>query len=346
MKHFRMIKTFLLTVLLTAFAAGALARTDKHAKSVSRPRIERVVAADPNVVISLCLVSGDITVRGWDQKQVRVSSSDADQFEFRRAAGISDADAAKEMTVLPSNSSSHRSASCLFDGSVELDVPRGATVRLQTHNGDIKVTGVSSVTASTLNGGVDLDSVKSSVDAKTIGGDLSLRNSTGPAKLQTVGGDIQVSRSGPAAAGDACEATSVGGEIAFNQASYSDLKATTVAGALSLSGPLAAGGRYQFKSISGDVSLALPADSSFRIDATISQGSELVSDFALRLTTDQTRPPTPPTPPRPPAKKHSSFDPSAFAGAFGMQHINGVYGTGDASITVSSFSGGIFLRKK
>jgi len=141
----------------------------------------------------------------------------------------------------------------------------------------------------------------------------------------------------------------VGGDITLEKIGFVELKAKTVSGTVSLSGPLAAGGRYDFKTISGDVTLALPADSSFRLDAKLSRGGELVTEFPLRITTEPNG--TSPQSSRrsgPAARGNSTIDAEEMVkgSGYGLQHINGVYGTGDALITASSFSGAINLRKK
>jgi hypothetical protein len=353
MKDFRLFKVPLLMTALIGSALGltdgARARTDKHAKRVSGPSVERVVAAQPNVTVSVCLVSGDIKVHGWDRNEVRARSNDAETIEFRRPAGERESDPAREITVLLSDMPSHRSGPCSADADIELDVPRGAIVRLQTRDGDIEVLDVSTVSATAQAGDLELGGVKQSVEAHTIGGNISLSNSTGSTRLYTVGGSIEARSVGPASAGDSFEAVTVGGEITIEKTAFVQMKARTVAGGLSLSGPLAAGGRYEFKTISGDISLALPSDSSFRLDATLSRGGELVTEFQLKITTELKAPSAPP-PPRsgPPAKGDLTIDPDTVirGSGYGLQRISGVYGTGDALITASSFSGAIHLRKK
>ncbi len=228
-------------------------------------------------------------------------------------------------------------------------MPRGANVRLQTRDGDIQVADVSTVSANTQAGDLDLAGVKRSVEAHTIGGNISLRNSTGSAELHSVGGNIEAGGVGPAVAGDVFEAATVGGDIRLDKTSFVELEARTVGGDLSLSGPLAVGGRYEFKTISGDVSLTLPADSSFRLDAKLSRGAELVTDFPLRLTSEPSAPLSQSSRRTgPPAKDDAMIDPETLVkgSGYSLQHIRGVYGTGNALITVSSFSGAINLRKK
>ena len=348
-------RTFTFPLLLVAligtpigFAVVASAHPDKHARKAPGPVVERVVAADPSVALSLCIASGDLKVHGWDRNEVRARSNDAAEIEFRRPAGARDSNPAREITVMIADTTPRRAGSCSFEGDIELDVPRGASVRLQTRDGDIQVADVSTVSANTQAGDLDLAGVKRSVEARTIGGNISLRNSTGSAQLHSVGGTIEAGGVGPAVAGDAFEAATVGGDIRLDKTSFVELEARTVDGDLSLSGPLAVGGRYEFKTISGDVSLTLPADSSFRLDATLSRGGELVTEFPLKTTEPKGL--SSQSPPRsgPPAKGDLSIDPDTLikGTGYGLQRISGVYGTGDALITASSFSGAIHLKKK
>ena len=353
MKHPRTFKFLVVMAALIglsiALAAGAFARPDKHAKNLSGPMAERVAAADPSVAVSACLVSGDIKVHGWDRNEVRARSNGAAAIEFRRPVGDRESDPAKEITVLIADTNPHRSGACSLNGDLELEVPRGASVRLQTRDGNIQVFDVSMVSANAQAGDLSLEGVKRSVEARTIGGEVALRNSTGSTQLHSVGGSIEARGVGPAATGDTFEAATVGGDITLEKIGFVELKAKTVSGTVSLSGPLAAGGRYDFKTISGDVTLALPADSSFRLDAKLSRGGELVTEFPLRITTEPNG--TSPQSSRrsgPAARGNSTIDAEEMVkgSGYGLQHINGVYGTGDALITASSFSGAINLRKK
>jgi hypothetical protein len=340
MKYSGTLRILLLKAVLVALAASAWAGPGRLSKPLTGSEIERIVAADPGVVLTVCSVSGDIKVTGWDRNQVRARSRDANEIEFKRPVGVADANLAKEITVIIGGEMHARAGSCLLNGNIELDVPRGASVQLRTQNGDISVNDVGTVSARAQSGNVELDGIKQAAEATTIGGRVSLRNSKGSARLHSVGGDVEVRRAGPAKNVDTLEASSVDGDITIEQASYRDLKATTVNGRLSLSGPLTAGGHYLLKTISGSVSLALPADSSFNLDAKLSRGAELVNDFALRLTSEPDR--SPPQPPRPPTRRDATGDPETYS----MRHVNGVYGSGDASISVSSFMGAIYVRKK
>src|SRR6266571_2936112 len=90
---------FVIPLLMVSWTV-AHARTDKHEKKTGRQSVERTVAADPNVLLSLCLMSGSIKVHGWNRNQVRARSSDAAEIELRRTGTPNDSDPAKKLTLL------------------------------------------------------------------------------------------------------------------------------------------------------------------------------------------------------------------------------------------------------
>src|SRR5262245_8841262 len=61
--------------LLFVFSAGAAYGNSPGDKRNSQ-QVERTVAADPRVVVSACIASGDVTVHGWDRNEVRARISD------------------------------------------------------------------------------------------------------------------------------------------------------------------------------------------------------------------------------------------------------------------------------
>src|SRR2546426_11825739 len=77
-------RTPLMVLLLIGASIAAPARTDKRDEKKRGPKVERTIAADPGVSISACLMSGSITVHGWDRNEVRARSTEADEILFSR----------------------------------------------------------------------------------------------------------------------------------------------------------------------------------------------------------------------------------------------------------------------
>jgi hypothetical protein len=127
--------------------------------------------------------------------------------------------------------------------------------------------------------------------------------------------------------------------------------------------------------MSGDITLTLPGDSSFSLNAKVSNDGEIISDFPLKLIPDAapSSPPdpapapapsvvitAPPKSPAPGAMPHASPVIVKVAPRMSkvivttpvitvtptLRRVNAVCGAGDASIQVASFSGTLHLVKK
>ena len=317
-----------ISVLLISWAV-AVARPRKHTREPRDQRVERTIAAAPDVVLSVCLGAGSLSVQAWHQNQVRVRSSDGLPIELRRPAGASNSGPAKELSVVIGNVLTRPGSSCLPFGDIQLDVPRAASLRLQTRDAGVSVSGVARVNVVTQGGTVNVQRVTRVVDVVSIGGNISVQNSKAAIKLHSIGGSIDAHGVAPSAAGDVCEAGTVSGDITLAQISHGQVIVSTVSGDVSFTSSLTHGGHYSFQAIQGDVSLFLPADSSFRLSANLGRGGNVNSDFPLGYSLRVVEQPDP-------LKKRDS----------GFQHVEAVYGTGDALITLSSFGGAVRLRKK
>ncbi|MEK6335449.1 MAG: DUF4097 family beta strand repeat-containing protein [Acidobacteriota bacterium] len=321
-------RNFLIIPFLILSCAAAVARPDKRKSSKSKSddqQVERSSPADSRVEFSACLESGNITVHGWDKKEVRARVTDGMAIDFQ-PAGASAAAPPKELTLMMAG---RRGAmkSCVSFGALELYVPRDATVNLQSGDAEISVSDVGKVRIETQNGAVTVERASRGVEVSTLGGGISVSNSKGSIKVHSVGGGIDLDSLAPSLAGDVCEAITVGGEISVTQVSHAQVNLQTVGSDVTFKSALARGGRYSFQTISGDLRVTLPADSSFRVNATL-QG-EIDTDFPLKISTASPELPNN-------SKKHRVIP----------QLVEGRFGTGDALITLSTFNGSVQLRKE
>jgi Putative adhesin len=358
------ISVFILSSTATARTTGRLATpTDKGAKG---QQVERTIKADAHVAVTACVISGSIEVHGWDKNEVRARANDAAEIEFQRKDGTAEAAPAGKIVLLIADKAQGvgRASSCQSFSDIHLDVPRGASVQLQTRDGDIRVFDVATAYVNTQSGDVVIERATKAVDAGTIGGGISLRDSSGCINLHSIGGNIEAAGAGPVETSDVFEAGTVGGDIALDRVAHAHLNAHTLNGALSMSGPLAHQGRYAFKTISGDITLTVPEKSSFQLSAKISQRAELITDLPLTLKAEQSSskpaPSTPappsaapdgaaaPTPKPKPAKGDMVIKHKVLVEMpnVGLRNILAVYGSGDAVISLASFSGTIHLRKQ
>jgi hypothetical protein len=202
--------------------------------------------------------------------------------------------------------------------------------------------------------------------------------------LGSVSGSVEATNVRSLTAGDDFDAGTVSGDVMLESVGHAQVHAKSVSGSVNMNGPLVHGGRYDFKTMSGDVTLSLPADSSFKVNAKVAHGGDIISDFTITPTADTTQsrkdsvsvttstttstitssstststsvatapsPPTPPSPstaPRPaPAPRVSVvIAPTPMPDGHGVERLNGIFGSGDATLNLASFSGTVHLRRR
>jgi hypothetical protein len=284
-------------------------------------QVERAIAADPRVVVSACTLSGNVTVHGWDRKEVHARAGGI-QIELTR---VDQGKSAPATELRLTESGGHNS--CVQFGDVELDVPRGASLKVQTMNGDVRVTDVARVTVHSQSGDITIAKVHEEAIGNTIGGEISVSDSTGSFKLHTVGGSIDTHNLRSLAADDSFSASTVNGEVTLDHVQHPRISANTVNGDVRFTGALQrSGGRYNFQSISGNIRLAIPADSSFRLAASLGEGVKLNSDFNLNYSENQS--------------------PGGVTNRGAVRRIVASVGSGDTAISVSMLAGSLQLNKQ
>ena len=272
--------SFTVGLLMLSIFAHAPAR-DRNKRN---QQVERMAAADPRVIVSACTLSGSFTVRGWNRNEVRVRVSDGIEIELTRI----DQTKSERATELRVTSKSHRSnRSCLMFGDIEMDVPQGANVKLQTTSGDISVAEVARVNVTTTSGDIKLAKMQEDTSATVIGGDIFVRDSTGSFNLHSTGGSIDAREVAPVAASDSVTASTVSGEVTLTHVQHQSVSAKSVSGEVTYSGALIRNGSYNFENLSGEVRVLLPASSSFRLLASVGESVKITSDFDLKYNENQ-----------------------------------------------------------
>ena len=333
-----------------------------HENTEGKPgeKTERSLAVDPEATVTLCVASGTLTVRGWEKSEIRVRSADAAQIDFRRIDKTKDPAkpaARVDVMVLDKRSAATPRLDCQALASVEMEVPAGATVQVQTRDGDITISGVAGVYAGSQNGDISIERASKLVEAGSVGGSIVLKDSSGRVNLSSAGGGVEAINVRPGGPEDTFEVGTVSGDIQLERVSNPKVTAKTVNGALMMSGPLAKSGYYGLTNMTGDIILAMPADASFHLNAKVSEKHNIVSEFPLKYLSE---PPTPPAPaktkPQPPAPK----TPAPKAGpvvapivvekptvtmTHVLRRVTAVCGSGDATISIASFGGAVRLKK-
>ena len=376
------------TGLIISLASTTPAFHDEKKDGKSSEQLERSMPVDPSATITVCVMNGTISVRGWDKHEVHVSSGDAGVIDFRRIDKVKEKDKDKEkvietpatrvdVMVMDKSDKTGKKGDCQALADVAVEVPRGATVQVQTRDGDIHIVGVAAVYAGSQNGDIEIEGASKLVEAGSVGGSILLRDSAGRMNLSSAGGTVNVANVKGTAADDTFEVATVSGDVQLEHVSNSKLVVKTVNGSVLMTGALVRSGQYGFTTLSGDVTLELPTDASFQIVAKLSETQNIISDFKLKYselpgkpaptpkmtpapdavpqpatTKAQSAPKTaPPAPTKtPPTPKPSSpttviIKPSIAIAPYTLRRIVATCGSGDANIAVNSFSGTVRLKK-
>lgn len=356
---------FAIVGLILSLAGSTPARDEKNPKN-SGEKVEKSYPVDAQPTVTLCVSAGELTVRGWDKNEIRVRSAGAVQIDFQRIDKSKDTSKPAnrvDVMVYDKTINVNPKRDCQAFADVEMEVPAGATVQVQTRDGDITISGVAGAYAGSQNGDITIERATKLVEAGSVGGSIYLKDSSGRVNLSSAGGGVEVSNVKASSDEDTLEVGTVSGDIQLDRVSNSKIMAKTVNGTVIMSGPLAKAGSYGFTNMTGDIVLALPSDASFQLNAKVSDKHDIVSDFKL---TFQSEPPAPaPAPPVSPVKKLDKApavkDKATAKGGpivtavvvekptvvvpHGLRRVNAICGSGDATISIASFGGTVRLKK-
>ena len=343
------------------------AERERHDADADGAPVERTSAADAQAVVTLCLSQGDVLVRGWDKAEVRARAEGAGN--VRLVTPNAQPAPRVEVLVAEDKDDEPDSGDCGSAEQVELMVPRGATVNVRTHNGHVDISDVSDARVEALSGDVDVRRVTKAVLVSCLSGDVSVSDVSGPVRAVTVSGSVEARNARSLTAGDGFEAKSTSGDVTIENVKHTQVIAAAVSGNLLYTGALARGGAYDFKTISGEVTMEIPADSSFTLHAKVVVSGDIDTDFPVRTAAVGTggtaagspsaqpaqpaQPATPATPqpggepwPIPPQTVRVKPGKVKVPRETEQARLDGTVGSGDATVNMSSFSGSLHLRKQ
>ena len=268
-----------------------------------RARVDTTVHLNLRGTVDLTLVSGKITVRGWEQPDVKiVATTESGALRF-------DATTNRVSLRLEQEREGGKSRG---DASYDVSVPRGTRLRLQTASGTITASGSQGeISATTVSGGIDvsggrrqvaLESVSGAIKASQLSGDLRAQNVSGNVRAENVSGRV--------------EAWTVRGSIRLLDVRANDIRAETASGDIVYTGRIATGGTYDFESHSGAVRLTMPRSpgAQFRLESV---SGAVQTDFPIETAPGQD------------GRKSG--------------RVEFTTGDGRANVTARTFSGRIFL---
>jgi len=214
--------------------------------------------ATPSVEISN--VQGRVSVSAWDQPVVKVTGTienDKTEFEFSGDAGR------VVIKVRPESSKTDRHDDALLD----IKVPAGASLDVNTVSADIQVEGVRGAQQlESVSGDVTATAFDEEVEVQTISGDAAVNGSGGKARVETesVSGDVKVR----GVSGE-LQAKSVSGDLELELGTMTRLQMETVSGNVRADAILASDGRVEAESVSGNVRIRFgkPVNGEFDLES-------------------------------------------------------------------------------
>jgi hypothetical protein len=218
--------------------------------------IEHPIGADGRLVLKV--TSADVRVRGTDEVRAVMratfqisASSEAEADEVFERSRMRVAAGSGALAIEESNGSSLGGMiGRLLTGrgsievDVELEVPRGARLVIETISGELTAEGL-----------------RGEQRCTTTSGDLYLDDAGGTMRIETVSGDAVIRAERPVSA----RVQAISGDLALTAPRIDALRAQTVSGDIELEGELAHGGEFRVETVSGDVSIGLVGDASIEV---------------------------------------------------------------------------------
>jgi hypothetical protein len=239
------------TLVLAAFPALAV------------QNIDRSQATGPTPIVEVNNVQGKVTVTAWDRNEVRLTGTienDEHKLEFTGDSGR------VTIAVRPPESKRY-SYGRDDDAFLEVRVPAGAILRVQTVSADILATGVrGEQRLEAVSGDVTTELFDQPLDVRSVSGDVDLRGNGGKGKVYAESTSGNVKGRG---LGGALEAKTVSGDLDLELGVTAEVRLESVSGDLGARLTLAEGGRVDAQSVSGDVSISFgkPVNGEFDIES-------------------------------------------------------------------------------
>jgi hypothetical protein len=181
-------------------------------------------------LLAVRLRDGSVHLRAVDGPVVRVHD---DRGEVEGAFSI---DRATGSLALRSG---HTGSFGAHPPDLVIDVPRRATVVIESASGDLQA-----------------DGLRGDQRFRTASGDVTLREVGGALSIEAVSGDVEIT----AVDDSSISARTVSGDLAIRAATIESLRLSTTSGDLRLAGHLAGSGPFSIETVSGDTLLAVAGD--------------------------------------------------------------------------------------
>lgn len=374
----RTLTSFLLLILIlgvpaaigqvTPSTAPHLEQTPKPATPPKTPKPEKAPAATPapraeagepiqvepvNVKlarggkVAISSRSGRIAVSGWDRDVVQATATGDNGPVPIETQTTGDQSHPRLLLVVPAGLARRISRDARLDvkvpryadletlegyrGDIEVSDIDGSTL-IGAGNGDVSILRVGSLKVSRRSGDVTVREVKGDLTARSFNGDVVVDGVTGMVDVAATNGDLRINNAG----GDVRANSATGdvvlrcakGRVEVSSASGSitligvggDAEASTASGEVIFRGAIRSGGNYRLKSLSGAVVMTIQPDVAGFAATLTTYSGEIDTEFPLKVE-------------------------SPVQGGPINRRIIGVFGNGQAKLSLDSFSGMVKIAK-
>ena len=287
------------TLLLALLAVPAAAAT-----------VDETRATGPNPEVSIEAILGTIRVVGWDRNEVHITGTLGSGVEGLEITADED-----EVDIEVEYPKRHEGKLINGEANLEISVPAGADVEIETVKGTIKIENVNGeLELQTVLGGITVVGPAAHVEAETVSGDIRISGSNTEVEANSVSGAIIV-----IGATGSIEISTMNGVIEVDASAADSVALESMAGSIEFRGDLAADADLSVEAYSSSVVLVLPSSvsASFEIET---QSGDIDNDFG------------------PQAQRTDGFMPG--------KTLEFSVGDGSADVSVECFSGNIKLLKE
>ncbi|HET7266740.1 MAG TPA: DUF4097 family beta strand repeat-containing protein [Oleiagrimonas sp.] len=295
----------LLFVAFALVAVPAMADTPIHQSH----------ALDPDAELTVRNVSGAIIVHTWDRHEVRITGTLGNNVRKLEIDG--DAHELEIAVKGPNDDDSGwldwGSDSSMGPTTLELTVPKSVNLELHTVSARIEADGLDGgeIDAKSVSGNITIKAHSPDIDIDSVSGDVRFSGQAGEIEITTVSGDIRAGQ-----AGHEANTQSVSGDIHLSGGPLHEVSMESVSGDLFFDGALTADAKADLHSMSGDIHLTLPEPPQATLKATTFSGD-------IRSPWGKVNEP--------------EYGPGS--------KLDTRIGSGDARITLKTFSGDVDIRK-
>jgi DUF4097 and DUF4098 domain-containing protein YvlB len=251
-----------IAVLLSLLAAAPAAAEERQGRV---PKTDQTVPVSRGTRLSINNYAGEVIVHTWDKDALRVQARHTARTRISIRTGTSGVN----ITAEPSNGpnapvdydiSAPAWIAMKIEGHYNYVTVEGAQgdVSIGTVRGDIVFKGGGSVTATTIDGEIQVDGARGKVTLSSVNQGIKVTGTSGDIAADTTNGSITLAR-----------------------IESSRVEAATINGNVSFEGALAETGRYRFTTHNGDIVMTVPESGNATFSVRTYNG-EFVSSFQLK----------------------------------------------------------------